>query len=81
MSALGQKQTCAAHKPMSAARCSVRFAPESRHSRLRLECPLNAKNGHRVSLPFALSGCNSHHCQRPTFLIAVGSVFDLFFLQ
>ena len=26
-------------------------------------------------------GCNSRHCQRPRFLIAVGNVFDLFFLQ
>src|SRR4249919_1041264 len=40
-----------------------------------------ARCGHRMCLPVALSGGNLRHCQRPTFLIAVGSVFDLFFLQ
>jgi hypothetical protein len=28
-------------------RCYVRFTPESRHSRLRQECPLRANSGHR----------------------------------
>lgn len=34
-----------------------------------------------VSAVIVLSERSSRHCQRPRFLIAVGNVFDLFFLQ
>jgi hypothetical protein len=40
MSALGQKQTCAVQKVMSA------FTPNSGHVRCKEECPLSAKSGH-----------------------------------
>src|SRR5262245_65058600 len=39
MSALGQKQTCALHSPMSA-------LPPKRHQMRHMECPLRAKSGH-----------------------------------
>ena len=42
VSALGQKQTCAVHQPMSA------LPPESGHSSLRLACPLCANSGHAI---------------------------------
>ena len=38
MSALGQKQTFAVHKP------HVRFTPESGHQLRHMECPLRAKS-------------------------------------
>ena len=40
MSALGQKQTCAVHKRMSA------FTPESGHVQCNSVCPLCANSGH-----------------------------------
>jgi hypothetical protein len=50
MSALGQKQTFAPQKGMSAdiraAKRHVRFAPESDIKCDRGECPLRAKSGH-----------------------------------
>ena len=41
MSALGQKRTCAAHKPMSA------LTPNSGHVQRTSLCPLCANSGHR----------------------------------
>src|SRR5262245_8416339 len=57
MSALGQKQTCASQKAMSALpriaiakansrKSHVRFTPESGHVRCKRECPLWANSGH-----------------------------------
>jgi hypothetical protein len=43
MSALGQKQTCASQKVMSA-------YPRKRHQMRHMQCPLRANSGHRRNL-------------------------------
>ena len=45
---------------IAAAFSNVRFAPESRHHRTSLACPLSANNGHRTRLFDHLIGQRKH---------------------